>query len=60
VTTKPVGKTTIILGAPLNKAVNDYRATHPKEGGDLQTKTWVIIELLKKGLAAEGLQVAEA
>ena len=43
----------------LNKAVNDYRKDHPKDDGDLQSYTWAAIQLLTKGLEAEGIQVEE-
>jgi len=48
---------TVILGEKLNAAVNQYRIAHPTDTGNLSTKTWAILKLLKKGLAAEGIQV---
>lgn len=56
---QPVGKTTIILTKPINKALNQYRQDHLTAVENLPSKTSTINLLLKKALEAEGYQVEE-
>ncbi len=54
--TKPVS---IHMPVNLDKALNEYRAANIKDQVNIPTRTWAIVELLTKALAAEGIKVEE-
>jgi len=43
----------------LDKALNQYRAANTEGKVNIPTRTWAIIDLLKKALDAEGIPVEE-
>ena len=54
-----MAKKTILIPDQVHRAVTDYRKAHPKDDGDLPTYSWAVIELLTKGLEAEGIKIGE-